>query len=316
MLFSRVVVLFCACISCAAPLLISGCGKKTAPTLKSFEKPGPVSGLSAVHIENVVHLKWTYPKDKAHTVRNYVILRSEGREFLRLAETENNVHAFADEDIVPGTTYSYNVLAQNNRGTLSSDTVIVVRTEPPPPRPGAISFEVKDNFVHLKWRPVSTGAGYNVYKSSEAGSCVTQPVNKVPLTDPAFSDSFNVSRKVFYSVRALTGPPAGNLSGASPELLVDPNEFSPAAPEGVRSIVSSEKVYLSWNGPAESWVTGFRVYKKTGTGPYKLAAETQIPAFIDSDPDPGTRDYRVHAVGPLLEGPGAEVRGLSLEPVR
>jgi hypothetical protein len=69
-------------------------------------------------------------------------------------------------------------------------------------------------------------------------------------------------------------------------------------------------VFLYWDEPDESWVTGFRIYRKTEGKDYLMIGETQTPGFTDMEPALTIRDYRLHAVGPVKEGPGIEIRGV------
>jgi hypothetical protein len=311
--FSGILKLAYSFLLPALLVITAGCGKKGLPTMKSFEKPVAPSSLAAIHREDEIYLLWNYPKDKEITVRNFVVLRSSGSDFKRIAEAENNKRFFSDNDIRTGTSYTYKVLAQNHRGTLSNDSnIITVKPEAVPLPPHAIEFKATDNSIQLKWQGQSEGTFFNVYKSREKGIYGLLPVNKAPLTDKFFSDQFDLKQTVYYTVRSLTDVSLRNESQASPELAVDPLEFIPSQPAGLRWFLSSESVFLSWNGPEEAWVTGFRIYKKTRGGEYKLEAETQIPAYIDHDKSEGERDYRINAVGPSREGPGTEITGIIL----
>ena len=83
-------------------LLMAGCGKKGAPTLKSYEKPAAPSGLTAINRENRVSLRWSFPRDKEAEVQEIVILRSGTGEFTRLASTEASARSYVDSAINPG----------------------------------------------------------------------------------------------------------------------------------------------------------------------------------------------------------------------
>lgn len=309
--FSGILTLTYSLLLLASLVIIAGCGKKGPPTLKSFEKPVAPSSLAAIHREDEIHLLWNFPKDKEITIRSFVILRSSGSEFIRVAEAENNVRSFSDKDFRLGTAYIYKVLAQNYRGTLSNDSnIFTVTAEAVPLPPHAIKFKTTDNSLQLQWQEQSEGTLFNVYKSYEKGLYGLLPVNKEPLTATSFSDPLDLKKTVYYTVRSLTNIPLRNESRPSPELMVNPLEFIPSQPTGLHYFLSSDTVYLSWNEPVETWITGFRIYKRTKGGEYQFEADTQIPAYIDHDKSEGVRDYRVCAVGPLREGPGTEITGI------
>ena len=296
-------------------LLLSACGKKGAPTLKSYDKPAAPSGLTAINREDRIYLQWTFPKDKEITVQQIAILRATGTDFIKIAGTEAGARSFVDVDIQPDAQYRYKVAALNHRGVFSPDSntvPITVRRVPPPPQ--GLTFTVADSALILKWQPQGSGLMFNVYRSEEPGRYDMAPANLVPLPSPSFTDSLMLNKTMHYTVRSLTDSDTRNESASSAEIAVDPDEFVPGLLQGVRFFASENRVFLSWDLPAESWVIGFRVYRKTGGQEYTVVAETQLPAYIDQDPSSSERAYRVHALGPRREGAGVEIRGVRLEP--
>ncbi|MGC2061451.1 MAG: fibronectin type III domain-containing protein [Thermodesulfovibrionales bacterium] len=296
-------------------LLTAACGKKGAPTLKSYDKPVAPSGLTAINREDKIYLQWTFPKDKEITVRQIAILRAAETDFIKIALTEAGARSYVDAVTEPDAQYRYKVAALNHRGVFSPDsnTVLITASRAPSP-PQVLTFQATDRALELKWQSQGNGLMYNVYKSEEPGRYDMVPVNRVPLTLPSFTDSLMLNKTVYYTVRCLTDAATRNESASSAEIVVDPGEFVPRTLQGVRYFASEVRIFLSWDLPAETWVTGFRVYRKTGAQEYALIAETQIPAFIDQDPSPSERAYRVHALGPRREGAGVEIRGVRLEP--
>ena len=296
-------------------LLISGCGKKGAPTLKSYDKPAAPSGLTAIIREDKIQLHWAFPKDKEITVQQIAILRAAGSDFVKIGWTEAGARSYVDGEIQPGAQYRYKVVAMNHRGVFSQDSnTVLITAGRVPPIPQGLTFRVTDTALELKWQPQGNGLMYNVYKSEEPGRYGMVPVNPVPLTLPSFTDSLLLNKTVYYTVRSLTDAATRNESAASAEIVVDPGEFVPGPLHGLRFVASENRVFLSWDLPAESWITGFRVYRRAGGQEYTMAAETQIPAYIDQDPSSSERSYRVHTLGPRREGSGVEIRGVRLQP--
>lgn len=296
-------------------LLISACGKKGAPTLKSYDKPVAPSGLTAINREGKIHLQWAFPKDKEITVQQIAILRAAGADFVKIGGTEAGARSYVDGEIQPDAQYRYKVVALNQRGVFSPDSnTILITASRVPAIPQGLTFKITATALELKWQPQGNGLLYNIYRAGEPGRYGMVPVNPVPLTLPSFTDSLLLNKTVYYTVRSLTDAGTRNESAASAEIVVDPGEFVPGPLQGLRFFTSENRVFLSWDLPAESWITGFRVYRKTAGQEYALIAETQIPAFIDQDPSPSERAYRVHALGPRREGAGVEIRDVRLQP--
>ncbi|TAN43191.1 MAG: hypothetical protein EPN25_01735 [Nitrospirae bacterium] len=297
---------------CLAVLAIAaGCGKKGPPTLSSFEKPQAPSQLTAVHRDNEMKLFWNFPKDKEIVIHNFILLRSSGQEFRKIAEPARESRSFSDRDFSPGQGYQYKIAAQNHKGVFSSDSnIIAVTPGHVPEPPDNLLFRVGPNSLDLQWRGPAGGL-YNVYKSREKGVYGLQPLNKTPLSSLFFSDALDLGKTVYYTIRSLTDSSIRDESLPSSEITVDPHGFMPSPPAGLRAVLSSDRTYLFWDEPAERWVTGFRIYRRLDGEDYRLIAETQIPAFIDHGSSARKRDYRIHAVGPFSEGTGAELTGIA-----
>lgn len=299
----------------SAALLISACGKKGALTLKSYDRPAAPTGLTAINREDRIHLQWAFPKDREITVQQLVILRAEGADFVKIGGTGAGARSYVDGEIRPDAHYRYKVVALNHQGVFSPDSnTVLITARRVPPAPQGLTFTIADAALELKWQSQQNGAMYNVYKSVESGRYGLEPLNPAPLTSPSFSDSLTMDKIVYYTVRGLTDAGSRNESAPSAEIVVDPLAFVPGPPKGLRSFASDNRIFLSWDLPAESWVTGFRVYRKTEGQEYTLVDETQIPAFIDQDPSAAERAYRVHALGPHRESAGVEIRGVHLLP--
>ncbi len=296
-------------------LLLSACGKKGAPTLRSYDPPAAPSGLTAIHREGRVYLQWTFPKDKEITVQEVAVLRAAEADFVRIAGVEAGARSYSDASVRPGMHYRYRVVARNHRGVFSADSNTAALTaHPVPPPPQGLVAAVTNTALELTWQSQGSGLLYNIYRTEEPGRYDMTPVNRTPLSSPSFTDALMLRKPVYYTVRALTEASVRNESAASAEVAADPDRFIPGPPQGVRHFASESRVFLSWDLPAESWVSGFRIYRKSGPQDYTLLAETQIPSYIDLDPTASERAYRIHVLGPKQESAGVEVRGVRLQP--
>ena len=303
---------------CLPTVFLAACGKKGPPTLTSFEKPDAPSSVTAVHRGEVMTLRWNYPRKQEGLIAEFIVLRSTGADFEKRSHLEKDKRMFVDRDIKTGITYRYKIITQNSRGIYSDDSPVVEATPAPAPLPPAsISYAVKGNSVVLSWTPRSSGDKFNVYKAREKGAYGLMPLNRTPLSEPVFTDAFSVNSIVYYTVRSLMGSDIRDEGDASEELAVDPADLVPARPENVQAYPASDRIFLAWSEPAEPWVMGFRVYKRTGSGEeYMLIGETQIPTFVDNDRSAARKDYRITAVGPAREGPAAEITNIVYTPQR
>ncbi len=299
------------------PLLIiplffmSACGKKGEPTLKAYEKPAPPAVLHAIHREKSIILQWSYPTEKENTAADFIILKSSGAEFKKLVHIEKSKRSYEDTDFEKGNNYRYKIIARSFRG-INSDASNIVGISPldAPRPPSNLSFSIEGNSLLLTWRPEEKGLLYNIYKSLEKGKYGMSPINSIPISDNSFRDAFNINKTIYYTARSLHGSEIRDEGAPSEELAVDPSELVPALLNNFRYHAAPDRVFLYWDEPEESWITCFRIYRKTEGQGYIHVGETQLPVFVDKEPALTKRDYRLHAVGPVKEGPGVEIRGV------
>ena len=284
---------------------LAACGKKSEPTLKEYEKPAQPTLLKAIHREEKIILQWNYPAEKEKAVADFIILKQSGSEFKKLVHTEKGKRSYEDTDFETGGNYRYKIIAQNFKGVYSDDSnIIAIRPLNPPSPPSNLSFTIRDNSLLITWEPPENGLRYNVYKSLEKGKYGLSPVNSSPISENSFTDTFNIRKTVYYTVRSLHASEIWDEGATSEELDVDPSVLVPSAMKNVRYQAFADRVLLYWDNPEESWVSRFRIYRRTKGQDYQLIGETQIPLFADKEPPLTKRDYRLNAVGPDKEGPG------------
>lgn len=287
---------------------LSSCGKKGPPTLRSFKSPPPPVLQRALHREDAILLLWSFPSGKETDIARFEVLRSSDGDFGKIAETGKTSRSFTDMGFIGNKLYQYMIVARTSDGSASpGSNVLTVRPVQPPQPPGDVSFTVGSEAVILSWIKTGSGPFYNVYRRFEGGEYGLSPLNDEPLSDNSFRDGLFIDRTVFYTVRSLRnsgvwneGPPAG-------ELAVNAREFVPSAPEELSSFTAADRVLLFWRGPEETWIRGFRIYRRMNEPEYRVIAETRIPSFIDTDSPGVPRNYRITALGPEKESPAAEI---------
>jgi len=296
---------------------VFGCGKKGEPTLKTYERPETPSNLSVVHRENAMFITWAYTRAKEYLITQFIVLRSTGSEFEKLAHIDKEKRGYIDKDIKIGSRYEYKVISQNFRGVYSNDSAIASASPVQVPLPPTkLSYTVSGNTVTLVWERTDTGTLFNVYRSTEKGKYGMKPLNPEPLSEPTVKDSFSVNSVFHYMVRSLTASSVRDEGRASEELTVDAADLVPPMPLNLQAFAASDKVFLSWTELDELWVTGFNVYRKTDNNDFVLLGRTQTPTFLDPEAPAIKRDYRVAAAGLSKEGPAAEIKNIIFIPQR
>lgn len=306
------------CLLLTACCILTSCGKKGDPTLKSYEKPDPPSALRAIHRESEIILLWEFPKDKEPAIKEFYLMKSTGGDFEKIAILENNKRSYIDNDFKTGSTYKYKIVSRNLKGVTSNNSnIIQIVPEASPPPPGNILFKIEHDSLILNWKSAGDRIMYNIYKSKEKGIYQLKPVNKEPVKETSFRDNFDIKGPAYYTIRSLVGSDIRDEGAASEESEINPFEFIPSSPSGLQAVVKEENVYLRWKEAPETWVVGYKIYreinKKEG---FIFIGETQTPAFLDKDKPSTKRNYRVTALGPSKEGPPAEIKDIVFIPYR
>jgi hypothetical protein len=301
-------------ISC---FVLSSCGKKGDPTLKSYEKPDPPSNLKAIHRETEVILFWNFPKNKEQALNGFYLMKSRGEDFDRIF-LERDKRSYIDKDFEIGHHYKYKIISQNLRGITSIDSnIIEIEPKDPPSPPSKLFFKVEYDSLTITWEDIGNGVLYNIYKSDKKGQYSLTPLNNEPIKGTSFKDRFYITKPVYYTIRSLRGEDIRDEGPASEELEINSSEFVPLPPEGLQAVIKEEGVYLIWKEASETWVVGYKVYreidKKEG---FIFIGETSIPVYFDKEKPLTKRNYRVTALGPSKEGPSSEIRDAVFVPYR
>jgi hypothetical protein len=327
-------------ISCFSLLLtLASCGNKGEPTLKSYEKPAPPSKLRAIHRESEIILSWEFPKNKEKTIKGFYLMKSmaphpplipplpsgdsEGAkrkkaDFVKVTLPKNTERSYSDKEFMIGSKYWYKIISQNLKGVLSIDSNIAeIEPKETPPAPGGVLFKVEYDSLTLAWDDEGDGIFYNVYKSDKKGVYSFSPANTEPIKETSFKDSFNIRKTIFYTIRGMRGGVVRDEGLPSKEIEVNPSEFVPASPDGLQAIATEEGVQLIWKESPETWVIGYRVYRRTDKEEgFVFIGETAVPAYFDREKSTIRKNYRVTALGPSKEGTAAEIRDVVFVPYK
>lgn len=287
-------------------LLSVSCGKKSAPTLKTYEKPAAPSELKAIHRENSVILSWSHPEKDS--LKEFIVIKSAGPDFTRLIFIPKDETSFSDNEIKTGIVYKYKVIAKTAKGVSSDDSrTIEVSPLDVPPAPKNLSFRIGSSSLKISWDDAGKGLYYNIYKTYEKGNYNIAPLNIVPLSSTVFTDNINAKKIVYYTVRSALNDDTRDESPASDEIAINPAYFKPSKPEGLKTVRSENKVIILWKENPETWVAKYNIYKKIqDSEQFRLVGESLTPVFTDTEKPSPKHFYRVTAVGPVKESDPSE----------
>lgn len=285
-------------------LVIPACGRKAPPTLKAYEKPQPPSGLTAVHRQEKILVSWSYPDNLRSTLKGFQVMRAEGEGFERRGFVGNEGNSFTDDRFSPDTSYQYRVMAQNLKDILSDGSnIVTVTPKRVPPPPGDIQVSAANDAVQLSWQSSGEGVCYHVYRTTEKGRYSDAPIHKDPVCSTSFSDTTLFRDKpVYYTIRAFHNTPLLDEGYPSAEIELTPSLFVPSAPTELRGVRAQGKILLMWRESPETWVKGYRVYrKKEREKEFTLLDEVKVPTFTDTGKVGKKVRYMVRALGPSQE---------------
>lgn len=176
----------------------------TASTLIDSLDPSTPGNFAAVPGFATVALSWTASTDNAG-VTGYRVYR--GLTLVGTVETT----AFQDSGLIPGSSYSYSVVAVDSALNESEPATLAVSTLADlqaPSVPGILDAVAGDQVAVLTWKPSTDNVAVSGYEIRRNGSAIAT----VPA--PGFSDSGLVNGTLYtYEVRALDL--AGNASSAA-----------------------------------------------------------------------------------------------------
>lgn len=292
--------------------LLTSCGKKGDPTLKTFEKPVPVKEIRAVHREDELAISWSYPASERAKIKGFYIEKAEIKsqesgvkspEFKNITFLKNDASQFVDKDFKTKQEYFYRIRVYSLRDIISDESPILkIKPLPLPDSPTGLKYSVTKDSVLIKWDWVCNEFKYNIYKSYEKGKYPASPLNNIPLTATSFSDKVGKDKPVYYTLRALLDTNIKDEGYPSEELEVNPDSFVPSSPVNLKYVPSKMKVYLMWDENPEAWVKGYRIYRKRDSeAEFKAIGESVTPAFTDNTPLSSMSVYYVTASGPKKE---------------
>lgn len=296
-------------------ILLWGCGKKTSPTLKSYEPPRPIESINAVRIEDDLIISWAYPSQDVKKIKSFIItIKSDDGEETKILSPDSSTFKF--NKIKDGKIYLYEIKAVNKKGIEStSKQKKAVICNMPKGKPTA-RFNIKGDSLLLAWDPLmlesqpegcSQRLVYNLYRFEDINNPVLITINDKPINKDQIAISLDANKTNYYAVRPAIEGDTLNIGPMSDPLKISPDMLIPASPI-IHSInKSNNRVFIMWYETDANWVKAYRVYKKVQNDDFKLIAEVLTPVFTEEIDDNKKTYYKITAVGPLKEGMASEI---------
>ncbi len=298
------------------PVLIIGCGKKSPPTLKAYEIPKQVQQLQAERLEDEVLLSWDYPSPDIKRIKGFILTKTHrGKE--EHISLGSDIKKFKDLSIKEGETYEYRIRAVNSKdipGPYSERLVVKVCPMPEPPE--ELTYRVHRDSVEIIWgsaeirrtvvNKCQEPIRYNLYRTQGFGALNLSPLNDKPIESnsirvPVDLHKGEPNKKAYFSIRPTIRQGITHTGRASKVIAVSPEDFVPSSPLFIDTTINNGRVYLNWQEAPETWVRGYRVYRRDAEGNFVVVGETQTPFFTEHIGKVQMVHYRVTSLGPSRE---------------
>jgi autotransporter-associated beta strand protein len=286
---------------------------ETGPQVISASPPTAPGGLTATVVSGCeIDLAWTNNATNATSIE--VLRSTDGLHFEQIGAVENNFTNFADTSLANGTTYYYQILANNADGNspVSSTVHVTTQAAQPPAMPGGLAAAgVATNQINLTWIDNSTNEdGFNLERSTNGGNYSSLALLPAGVTN--YSDTGLAAGTAYYyrvqSFRSCWGNSAFTAP-ATATTLVPP---APVTPAGLAAMPGNTQVVLSWL--TASGAASYNLKRATSSGNETNLVNTAGTSYTDTGLLNGTTYYYVvSAVN--AGGEGSDSREVSATPL-
>jgi autotransporter-associated beta strand protein len=265
---------------------------ETGPQVIIASPPAAPSGLKATTISGCeIDLSWT---NNATNATSVVIQRSnDGVNFTQIGATANNRTNYSDTSLSPGTTYYYQVVANNADGNAPDSNTAHASTQaaqPPAAPSGLTAAGVATNQVNLTWIDNSGNEdGFNLERSTNGGNYGSVAMVAAGVTN--YSDTgLAAGTAYFYRVQAFRSC-WGNSAYSDPTSATTSVPSPPAIPAGLVASPGNARVTLTW--VASSGAGSYNLKQGTGSGSETFLATTTGTTYTNTGLLNGTTYYYV-----------------------
>jgi hypothetical protein len=328
-------------LALAALAFQGGCGKKAPPFIPVRATETFFEYVRANRVRGGILVSWreaaSLPAPPTGLTWAVYSLerRAEGEPYKEIKSAKvtgqggGGRYEYLDLQLEPGREYRYQLrLFTQDRRAGYSHPELVVTAEGGPAPPALIEAEAGDGQVSLAWAeskglpPGKSAGGYNLFRAEGDGRInPASPLNPQPITGTSYLDTSAANgRRYCYAVTVVVAGDSGSDESApGTAVCATPQDRTPPGPPvGLRVSPGAGYVLLAWAENGERDLAGYRVYRKTGDGAFRLLTPEPVRAslFKDDRIEPGsTYAYAVTAVdtSPLVnESPYSPVVEITL----
>lgn len=307
----------------ALGLLLTGCGKKTAPKPMTQELPPQVPDFQVQVRPRGVELSWSLPDrmkpDPKKPPLHFIVMRSDinwedrnclncppanQREIQRIDPSAPPAGVIDGQKVVWTDTavsmqhaYRYQVLIQDEKGrSLSSSSVLTARVIPAPAPlkrlgaakdPQGILLEWKASTKDQRGRNLPGELQFIIERQSPKGGW--GEISILPVKSKNFLDASVVSNQSYnYRITPFLVFEQTRVLGESAviENAMAPGALPPPPPGTVWVIPGKGALEVQWT-PSDGKVGGYHVYRKEGKEIIRLTASpVQNPPYVDRSAKP------------------------------
>jgi fibronectin type 3 domain-containing protein len=265
--------------------------------------PDPVTTISAVGQVGSIEVSWDSPAYQGTAILlSYDLERNDSSggwdtilySFLDFVGTSG----YTDNDVIPGVTYTYRVLASNEYGEASAysptDSAAATQASQAPSAPRSLTSLSGAGFVELTWlAPTSQGSSaiirYDIYRGTTAGGETL--LDDVVAGTLTYNDtSAVVGQPYSYYVKAVnsvgSSPSSNVVSGTATTIPSVPN-----MPQNLVATGHNGYVILTWQAPSSpgtSPIIRYDIFRGTSATTISMIAIDDVAA--------GTLTYNDSAV--------------------
>jgi autotransporter-associated beta strand protein len=275
---------------------------ETGPQVIISSPPAAPGGLTATAISGCeIDLAWT---NNATNATSLVIQRStDNVHFSQIGATPNTGTNYADTSLPTGTTYYYQVVANNADGNSPVSNAAHTSTaaaQPPAAPSGLTATGVSISQINLTWIDNSSNEdGFNLERSTNGGNYTTITVLAAGVTN--YSDmGLAAGTTCYYRVQAFRSC-WGNSAYSAPASAATLLPPAPVTPVGLVAVPGNATISLSWL--ASAGASTYNLKRSGSSGNETNLISTAGSSFTDTGVVNGaTYYYVVSAVNAGGEG--------------
>ncbi len=300
----------------------AGIGKVQSDTVSAqpIGPPGPPMDFMGSVVSEGIELTWEPPVTMGGAVSVVYNLRKRPGEGVFVIVTEGlDRRYFLDVQVVPGTTYSYELTAENSAGT-GVEAIVTNLTVAYAPGPVQNqSTVVGDRSVKLVWEtPLSDGGfeltAFQIHRGISADALSWY--DSVGLVTEYTDTDVTPGQLYYYTVRAVNSRISEVGLGETMEPIAVKALIAPG-PIDVDYVVTGDSIEITWMPSAligQADITGYVIYKGTSEGLLEelSAVEPTVLSFKDKDVERG-RSYWYRIVASSEIGPGEHAKAIEVK---